>query len=99
MLALMFAWQLMAQAPGQTQDVNVNVNSCRICGLISALGGDAKERHRKAVGKMLATGDCVAAEKYALEKGDFELAEYAKSYCARSPAASVAPAPVAPPQR
>lgn len=43
----------------------------------------AKNRHKKAVGKMLAKGDCAGAEKYALERGDIDLANQVKAYCNR----------------
>jgi len=43
---------------------------CALCNLISIFQGDAKKRHARAVGKMLAEGNCVGAEQYALEKGD-----------------------------
>lgn len=60
----------------------------------------ARERHeRSAVGKMLVSGDCAGAERYALTKGRFDLVATVRDYCARSvPAAAtpVAPQPTAP---
>jgi hypothetical protein len=43
-----------------------------------------RDRKRaEAVGKLLAKGDCAGAEKYALERGDIDLANQVKAYCNR----------------
>ena len=62
-------------------------NHCSLCNLISIFEGDANKRHARAVGKMLAKGDCSGAEKYALEKGDLDLADRVKAYCTSKPSA------------
>jgi len=59
---------------------------CALCNLISIFQGDAKKRHARAVGKMLAEGNCVGAEQYALEKGDLDLADKVKDFCDKSSA-------------
>ena len=42
-----------------------------------------KRKHRKAVGNLIAKGDCGGAYQYALGKGDLELAEMARTLCRR----------------
>lgn len=86
---------LAMQAAGAPQDVNVNINSCRICSFVQMLKGDPKKRHQKEVGKLLADGDCAGAEKYALENGELDLADRVKAHCdanaaAQQPAAASA---------
>lgn len=39
-------------------------------------------RRKKAVGKMLAAGDCAGAKTYALKEGDFDLLGKVKDFCA-----------------
>lgn len=62
-------------------------NHCALCNIISIFEGDANKRHAKAVGNMLAKGDCSRAEKYALENGDLDLADRVRAYCASKPSA------------
>jgi hypothetical protein len=57
---------------------------CGLCNLISIFDRSAKDRHAKTVGKMLAKGDCAGAEKYALQKGDFDLADRVRARCSAS---------------
>ena len=77
---------LMAIQAAEPQDVNINVNSCRICNAVKLIRGDPKARNAKKVGKLLAAGDCAGAEKYALEAGDLDLADRVKARCAPSAA-------------
>jgi len=44
------------------------------------------KHHRKVVGQMLAKGDCAGAEKYALEKGELDLADRVQARCETSAA-------------
>jgi hypothetical protein len=81
MLLLLFAMHT-SDVP---QEVNVNVNNCPICNVVKLFRGDPKARHNKAVGKLLANGDCAGAKKYALENGAFELADRVKAYCEPPP--------------
>jgi len=37
--------------------------------------------HRQIVGNMLAKGNCVGAQQYALRTGDLDLAQQVKAYC------------------
>lgn len=67
----------MSQTPPQATG-----SGCALCNLISILDAGSKKRHAKAVGQMLAKGDCVGAEKYALQKGDLDLADRVKARCA-----------------
>jgi hypothetical protein len=68
--------------PDMSQDSGKSAGGhCGLCNLISIFDGDAKKRHAKAVGKMLSKGDCAGAEKYALEKGDLDLADRVREYC------------------
>ena len=48
---------------------------------LDALGISPNRRREKAVGKLLAAGDCAGAEKYALENGEFELLDRVKEHC------------------
>ncbi len=77
---------LLAMQAGAPQDVNVNVNACRICNVVNLLRGNPTTKHNKAVGKLLANGDCAGAEKYALENGEFDLADRVKARCQTSAA-------------
>jgi hypothetical protein len=74
--------------PDMSQEPARSSSGCGLCNLISILDGSAKKRHEKAVGKMLAKGDCEGAERYALQKGELDLAEQAKAYCAETAPAS-----------
>ena len=48
--------------------------------LRAAKQADVETKQR--VGELVAAGDCAAAERLALERGDFELAKKAGAYCA-----------------
>lgn len=61
-------------------------SGCALCNIISIFDGFSKKRHSKAAGQMLAAGDCAGAEKYALSKGDLDLASYVEDYCQRQAA-------------
>lgn len=58
-------------------------SGCALCNIISIFDGLAKKRHSKAAGQMLAGGDCLGAERYALSKGDFDLGAEVKEHCGR----------------
>jgi hypothetical protein len=77
------------QVPDMSQEPARSSNGCGLCNLISILDAGAKKRHEKTVGKMLAKGDCAGAERYALQKGELDLAERAEAYCAEHAPASV----------
>lgn len=65
----------MTMGGGQTQYVDPDWGA--------AFKARRDRKIRQAVGKLLANGDCAGAEKYALEKGELELAGQVKDYCAR----------------
>ena len=60
-----------------------SAGGCALCGLVTIFEGSAKRRHSKAVGRLLAQNDCSGAAKYALSKGDLDLASEVKDYCGR----------------
>jgi TRAP-type uncharacterized transport system substrate-binding protein len=47
------------------------------------ISGTNPNHIRSRIGKMLAKGDCAGAEQYALQKGELDLAQQVKNYCAR----------------
>jgi len=68
--------------PDMSQTTQQSSGGCGLCNLMSVLDSTTEKRHKKAVGSMLAKGDCVGAERYALQKGDLDLADRVRSYCA-----------------
>lgn len=77
-----------AQAARQRAEQNGATSSqsgrgCALCNVISIFDELSKKRRSKAVGRMLAAGDCSGAERYALSKGDFDLEAEIKDYCGR----------------
>jgi hypothetical protein len=68
--------------PDMSAPATSDANHCGLCNLVSILGQTANQRHAKAVGQMLANGDCAGAEKYALQKGDLDLVDRVDAYCA-----------------
>lgn len=98
MILLLLAWQLSSTncmptanggqtcttmtTPDMSQTSPRRSSGCALCNLISDLD---KKRHERAVGKMLANGDCAGAEQYALQKGDLDLADRVKGYCEARP--------------
>lgn len=42
-----------------------------------------KAQDKRTVTNMIANGNCVGAEQYALQRGDLDLAQQVKAYCSR----------------
>ena len=69
----------LSQTPIQTDNDSGTVLGTAVGELLTGTG----DRHVKSrIGKMLAKGDCAGAEKYALQKGRFDLLGVVREYCA-----------------
>ena len=86
--------QFERQQAEQARDAAVQSgeSGCALCNIISIFDGLSTKRHSKAAGRMLASGDCSGAERYALSKGDFDLVSEVKDYCGRQGSRDVRPA-------
>ncbi len=72
------------QAPRSVQPniyPQTQIDSSAMANLGSAMRARKDRGRRKKVGKMIAAGDCNGAVNFALEKGELELAQYARATC------------------